>query len=151
MGGHDGPFTCLSFPGNRANIFAPYVRAMDAVVPRDHFRASLLLLLGEVPTHGYDLLAVLGPLGLGATDRGLVYRTLRAMEADGLVASAWDSSPVGPARRIYAVTPAGAEWAIVASHSLREVDRHMGAWLERYRSLARRGGPQAVPGVSEAS
>jgi PadR family transcriptional regulator, regulatory protein PadR len=124
---------------------------MESVVPRDHFRASLLLLLEEVPTHGYDLLALLGSLGLGSTDRGFVYRTLRAMEADGLVASAWDSSPAGPARRIYTVTPAGAEWAIVASVSLREVDRHMGVWLARYRSLSRRGGPQSLPGVPEAS
>ena len=124
---------------------------MESVVPRDHFRASLLLLLGEVPTHGYDLLALLGPLGLGTTDRGFVYRTLRAMEADGLVASAWDPSPAGPARRIYSVTGAGTVWAVGASASLREVDRHMATWLARYRSLSRRGGPQAFPGVFAAS
>ena len=150
MGGHDEPFTCLSFPGNQANIFAPYGRSMEAVVPRDHVRASLLLLLGEVPTHGYDLLALLGPLGLGTTDRVFVYRTLRAMEADGLVASAWDQSPAGPARRIYRVTPAGSEWAGVASAGLREVDRQMATWLARYRSLSRRGGAQALPGVAAA-
>ena len=151
MDGHDGPFTCLSFSGNPANIFAPYGRDMESVVPRAHFRASLLLLLGEVPTHGYALLALLGPLGLGASDRGFVYRTLRAMEGDGLVASAWDPSPAGPARRIYTVTPAGTEWAVEATAGLREIDRHMGAWLTRYRSLAHGGGPQSFPGVSAAS
>ena len=124
---------------------------MESVVPRDHFRASLLLLLGEVPTHGYDRLALLGPLGLGSTDRGFVDRTLRDMEADGLVASAWDPSPAGPARRIYRVTPAGMEWAGAASASLREVARLMAIWLARYRSLARRGDPQAFPGVPAAS
>jgi poly-beta-hydroxybutyrate-responsive repressor len=123
----------------------------STVVPRDHFRASLLLVLGEVPTHGYDLPALLAPLGLGDTDRGFVYRTLRAMDADGLVASAWDPSPAGPARRTYTVTPAGREWATAASASLREVDRHMAAWQARYRLLRRRGGPEAVPGVSAAS
>ena len=123
----------------------------SAVVPRDHFRASLLLVLGELPAHGYDVPALLAPLGLGATDRGFVYRTLRAMEADGLVASAWDPSPSGPARRTYTVTPAGKEWAAAATASLRETDRHMARWLARYRLLVRRGGPQAVADIPAAS
>ena len=123
----------------------------STVVPRDHFRASILLVLGEVPTHGYDLPGLLAPLGLGATDRGFVYRTLRAMEGDGLIASAWDPSPTGPARRTYAVTPAGTQWAAVASATLRDADRHMAHWLSRYGSMRRQGGPQAYPGVSAAS
>jgi PadR family transcriptional regulator PadR len=122
-----------------------------AAVPRDHFRASILLVLGEVPTHGYDLLVLLAPLGLGATDRGFVYRTLRAMESDGLVASAWDSSPAGPARRTYSVTPAGREWAVAASATLREADGHMAIWLSRYGALRRQGGPQAYRDVPAAS
>ena len=120
-------------------------------VPRDHFRASVLLVLGEVPTHGYDLPVLLAPLGLGATDRSFVYRTLRAMESEGLVASAWDSSPTGPARRTYTVTPAGRAWATTAAATLREADGHMATWLTRYRALRRQGGPQAYPGVSAAS
>lgn len=122
-----------------------------AVVPRDHFRASLLLVLEEVPAHGYDLPGLLLPLGLGATDRGFVYRTLRAMEAEGLVASAWDPSPSGPARRVYTVTPAGRDWAAAAASSLQDTDRHMARWLARYRLLVRRGGPEAVVEVSAAS
>jgi PadR family transcriptional regulator, regulatory protein PadR len=118
-----------------------------AVVPRDHFRASLLLVLEEVPAHGYDLPGLLRPLGLRATDRGFVYRTLRAMEADGLVASAWDPSPSGPARRTYTVTPAGRDWAAAAAAGLRDTDRHMARWLARYRLLVRRGGPEEVAGV----
>jgi PadR family transcriptional regulator, regulatory protein PadR len=123
----------------------------STAAPRDHFRASLLLVLGEVPSHGYDLPTLLGPLGLGGTDRAFVYRTLRAMEADGLVASAWDPSPSGPARRTYTVTPAGRQWAVVASATLREADGYMAAWLDRYRALRRQGGPQAYPGVPAAS
>lgn len=123
----------------------------SSAVPRDHFRASVLLVLDEVPTHGYDLPALLAPLGLGGTDRGFVYRTLRAMEAEGLVASAWDPSPNGPARRTYTVTASGREWAIAASATLREADGYMGTWLARYWALRRQGGPQAYPGVSAAS
>ena len=125
---------------------------MDSTaVPRDHLRASILLVLGEGRAHGYDLPVLLAPLGLGATDRGFVYRTLRAMEAEGLVASAWDSSPTGPDRRTYTVTPAGQECAATASSTLRDADRHMATWLDRYQALRRRGGPQAYPGVSAAS
>ncbi|HUR23805.1 MAG TPA: helix-turn-helix transcriptional regulator [Acidimicrobiales bacterium] len=123
----------------------------SAAAPRDHFRASLLLVLGEAPAHGYDLPVLLTPLGLGGTDRAFVYRTLRAMEADGLVASAWDPSPNGPARRTYTVTLAGREWAVIASATLREADGHMATWLDRYRALRSQGGPQSYPGVSAAS
>ena len=123
----------------------------SAVVPRDHFRASLLLVLAEVAAHGYDLPALLAPLGLGSTDRGFLYRTLRAMEAEGLVTSAWDASPSGPARRMYTVTPAGKDWAAAASTTVREADRHMARWLARYRLLVRSGGPQPLPEVSAAS
>jgi PadR family transcriptional regulator PadR len=123
----------------------------SAVVPRDHLRASLLLVLGEGPAHGYDLPALLAPLGLGATDRAFVYRTLRAMEAEGLVRSAWDASPAGPARRTYTVTPEGDDWAAGAGATLRETDRLMATWLARYRRLVRAGGPTAVPTVSAAS
>jgi PadR family transcriptional regulator PadR len=124
---------------------------MDAAVPRDHLRAALLLVLREGPAHGYDVPVLLEPLGLGETDRGFVYRTLRALEADGLVASEWDPSPAGPARRTYKVTTAGEEWAEAATTGLREGDRHMARWLTRYRALARGGGPESLPGIPAAS
>ena len=119
---------------------------MDSpAVPRDLFRASLLLVLGEVPAHGYDLPDLLVPLGLGATDRGFVYRTLRAMEGDGLVASAWDPSPSGPARRTYTVTAAGRQWAAAASAGLRQADRDMHRWLDRYRPSSPPAGRSRCP------
>lgn len=125
---------------------------MDAAVtPRDHFRASLLLLLREGPAHGYDLPGLLVPLGLGGTDRGFVYRTLRAMEADGLVASEWDQSPAGPARRVYSVTAAGTAWVAGAVGALREADRQMAGWLSRYERLVGDGGPHLLPEVPAAS
>jgi PadR family transcriptional regulator, regulatory protein PadR len=124
---------------------------MDAALPRDHFRASLLLVLRELPAHGYDVPALLEPLGLGHTDRGFLYRTLRAMETDGLVASVWDPSPAGPARRTYTVTTAGEEWAATVTAGLQEADHHLAQWLARYRALARRGGPRSLQGVPAAS
>lgn len=89
--------------------------------------------------HGYDVPALLGPLGLGAADRGSVYRMLRAMEAEGQVDSYWGSSPAGPSRRMYRVSPSGRDWAASASASLRIIDAVMVTWLERYRVVVRRG------------
>ena len=111
----------------------------STVFPRDHLRACILLVLAEGPTHGYDLPALLEPLGLGASDRGFVYRTLRTMDAEGLVLSGWDTSPVGPSRRTYRVTPQGARWAASASTGVREADQLMATWLARYRRAVRRG------------
>lgn len=124
---------------------------MDStILPRDHLRASLLLVLAEAPAHGYDAAGLLVPLGLGGADRATVYRTLRAMDSEGLVHSCWDSSPVGPSRRIYRVSPAGAQWAASASAGVHEVDRVMKTWLSRYRQVALQG-MQAIPDVPAAS
>ena len=38
-------------------------------------------------------------------DAGMVYRTLREMENDGLIISKWDTGGPGAARRVYEVTP----------------------------------------------
>ncbi len=132
-------------------MLAPYRHGMESTVfPRDHLRACILLVLAEAPAHGYDLPALLSPLGLGSSDRGFVYRTLRIMDAEGLVLSTWDTSPVGPSRRMYRVTPAGARWAKSASAGVREVDAIMSTWLNRYRRTVRRGleAPAEVPAAS---
>lgn len=111
----------------------------SSVLPRDHFRASLLLVLTEAPAHGYDVPALLAPLGLGAADRGSVYRALRAMDVEGLVSSSWDQSPAGPMRRIYRASPAGRRWAASASDCLRDADQVMAVWLARYGAAVRHG------------
>jgi DNA-binding PadR family transcriptional regulator len=50
-------------------------------------------------------------------DGGMVYRTLRNLEAGGRVRSHWDTSGAGPARRVYTLTESGIrhlrEWADV--------------------------------------
>ena len=79
-------------------------------LPRNYLRASLLLLIAETPAHGYDLLEQIAQLGLRNVDPGGLYRALRVMEQDGLVASWWEHSTAGPARRSYRLTDEGVEW-----------------------------------------
>lgn len=81
--------------------------------PRAYLRPSLLLLLGEAPSHGYDLLEQVRALGMRVAEPGGLYRALRAMDEEGLVRSWWEPSLSGPARRLYVITEDG-------RHALRE-------------------------------
>lgn len=82
---------------------------MGECEPRNFLRPCLLLLLQERTAHGYDLVERLRASFIDETDAGGVYRTLRALEREGLVRSSWCTSSAGPARRMYALTPQGAE------------------------------------------
>jgi PadR family transcriptional regulator, regulatory protein PadR len=106
-----------------------------AGLPRNYVRPCLLLALAEGPSHGYDLLVHVAELGLERTDAGGLYRTLRAMEHEGLVHSWWEHSDAGPARRTYQLTDEGRDWLHAWAGSLREVHRHLGVYLSRYEAL----------------
>lgn len=71
----------------------------------------ILLMVGEKATHGYEILGRLEEMGMGVNP-GSLYRTLRALEAQGLVESQW-SMAGGPARRLYRLTPQG--WGYLRS------------------------------------
>jgi PadR family transcriptional regulator, regulatory protein PadR len=103
-------------------------------LPRNYLRPCLMLLIAERPSHGYDLLERLEELGLGATDPGGLYRTLRAMEREGLVTSEWETSSAGPARRKYMLTDEGADWLYAWAGALRESRRLLTRFLERYET-----------------
>lgn len=115
---------------------------VEGGLPRNFIRPCLLLLLAERPSHGYDLLERLGSLGVHETDPGRLYRTLRAIEREGVVRSHWDTSGSGPARRTYELTGEGLEWLHAWAGALAESERIVGGYLERYeRSVGGR-----VPG-----
>jgi poly-beta-hydroxybutyrate-responsive repressor len=114
------------------------VRSIDEPqggLPRNYLRASLLLLIAESPAHGYDLLEQIKELGLSSVDPGGLYRALRVMEQDGLVASWWEHSSAGPARRSYRLTADGVEWLHAWAGALREGRRYLTAYLARYDSI----------------
>ena len=69
---------------------------------------TLLTLVKEQPSHGYNLLADLGKLGMDTFHPSVVYRTLREMEVLEWIQSDWDKSQTqGPPRRIYRLTSLG--------------------------------------------
>ena len=113
--------------------------------PRHFLRACVLLLLGEEPAHGYELLERLAEFGLGE-DSGTVYRLLRTLEHQGRVASSWQRSEQGPARRCYELCgPGFAEldaWVTALARSRDELTAFM------VRAAARPQGGGAHPGGS---
>lgn len=104
-------------------------------LPRSFLRSCLLLLIAEKPSYGYDLQEGLNALGMVNADPGGLYRTLRAMEHDGLVASVWDSSEVGPPRRVYSLTEDGMDWLHAWAGAHAETRRILGSFLERYADV----------------
>ena len=105
-------------------------------------RGFVLLMIGEQPSHGYDLLEGLGRLGFD-TDRGGLYRALRAMEQEGLVHSTVSASDLGPPRRTYELTKEGEEWLHDWAKELGEMQWIIRKCLRRYDSLLGDGQLQA--------
>lgn len=79
---------------------------------------ALLLLLAERPMHGYELIERVPELAREErrVDLGNLYRLLRSLEEEGVVASEWDESLPGPAKRVYRLTASGeallGQWAV---------------------------------------
>ncbi|MFZ5831800.1 MAG: PadR family transcriptional regulator [Planctomycetota bacterium] len=78
---------------------------------------AILTLLAGGPLHGYLLAAQMAErftIGDQKPDMSGVYRFLKSMEEKGLVASSWDLSHGGPARKCYEITADGrhclAQW-----------------------------------------
>ncbi|WP_299445801.1 PadR family transcriptional regulator [uncultured Phycicoccus sp.] len=66
----------------------------------------VLALLEGRERYGYDLVAELSDAGLVASE-GTVYPLLSRLRRDALVDTTWRASADGPARRYYALSPAG--------------------------------------------
>lgn len=107
--------------------------AIPGKAPKNFLVPYLLLLLRQWNAHGYELLQRLVAFGFAALDPGTVYRTLRQLEKDGLVCSAWDTGHEGPARRVYTITDAGVEflqaWAQSLDNYRKTLDRFFDLYL----------------------
>lgn len=104
-------------------------------LPKNFVRACLLLLIREAPSHGYDLLERMRTMGIGRVDPGGLYRALRAMEQEGLMRSAWQTSEIGPARRTYELTQEGEDWLHAWAATLRQAQGVLAGYLERYDQI----------------
>lgn len=98
---------------------------------------SLLLLLAEKPSHGYELIDKYAELGFkeSGSDPGAIYRTLSLLESEGFVKSKWETKEPGPARKIYSITPEGIEllssWAV----EIEKKKKTFEMFLNRFKKL----------------
>jgi len=104
-------------------------------LPKNFLRSCLLLLLREHPAYGYELLERLRTFGFDGSDPGSLYRTLRALEREDLVHSAWEKSATGPDRRIYELTRAGGEELHRQAKSLTLTGEVLGVFVSRYEEF----------------
>jgi PadR family transcriptional regulator PadR len=105
---------------------------------------AVLLLLAEGPSHGYQLAEALEDLlDEGRVDFGNLYRLLRALEEEGLVASTWSEGAPGPQKRVYRLTGDGIALLGAWAASLRSRSARITTLLERYASVEERIHPRA--------
>jgi DNA-binding PadR family transcriptional regulator len=101
----------------------------------------VLLLVAEGPTYGYKLIGELDELNVApeGIDPGMVYRTLRTMDADGLVTTEWGLGGDQP-RREYRLTDEGAcaleDWLEVMNERKRLIEY----FIERGSALTQEQG-----------
>ncbi len=105
---------------------------------RGSVQPRLLLQLARKPAHGYELMEALEDGDAGqAPDPGTLYRTLRALEEDGLVRSTWNTEGAGPARRVYELTDQGVEflhaWAVSIRGTRAQLDRFLAEYEQQFQ------------------
>lgn len=110
----------------------------DGGQPKKFLRPCTLLLLREAPAHGYELLERLGEFGFGR-DPGGLYRTVRSLEAEGLVRSTWETSANGHDRRTYRLTDEGDRWLHAWASTLQGSRRVLDRFLGRYETSLQNG------------
>ena len=91
-------------------------------------RPIVLAMLAKTPVHGYDLLRQLQENEMFAEappDASGVYKMLKAMTTEGLVAGDWDTKTSGPARRPFRITAKGrkclSRWADTLESYQRQI------------------------------
>jgi poly-beta-hydroxybutyrate-responsive repressor len=94
---------------------------------------ALLLLLRERPRHGFELLDALPALMPGErVDMGNLYRVLRSLEEEGIVASEWRQDLPGPTKRTYELTEGGRRLLDRWAEALREARNVIDDFITRY-------------------
>ena len=100
--------------------------------PRNWLVAVTLLVLREQKAYGYALIEQMGAYGLGKTNPGTLYRTLRQIEKEGLCESEWETSEGGSACRVYSITGAGSSFLDSWVESLGRCEWMMNAFFSIY-------------------
>jgi DNA-binding PadR family transcriptional regulator len=100
--------------------------------------AALLAIAEAGQISGYAIAARVQSLTLSGdsgVDHSGVYRSLRKMEASGMVASLWEAGDKGPARRLYTLTDSGRRCLDRWAMTLRSHSRAIEGFLREYGAV----------------
>ena len=94
----------------------------------------ILFLLRETAAHGYEIMERLGnlPFVEAVPDPSVVYRHLRNLEEDKKVTSKLEPGSGGPARKVYSLTPEGADYLQMWASKIRRRKASLEKFLEVY-------------------
>ncbi|MBI4864215.1 MAG: PadR family transcriptional regulator [Candidatus Riflebacteria bacterium] len=119
-------------------------------------QACVLLFLTRGPSHGYELFQNLAAFGFGKNLPGTatLYRNLRRMEKNALIASEWQAGKAGPGRRSYRLTSKGKtyleRWAEALAHDRALIERFLQEKDGRLATANSRGGKVSRERVGNA-
>ncbi len=100
--------------------------------PKNYLAAWLLVMLKRSHLHGYEIMKELRDEFGIVCDPGTLYRTLRQLEGNALIASHWDSHDQGPARRVYELTALGDDALERWNLALHEYRANLDAFFRVY-------------------
>jgi PadR family transcriptional regulator PadR len=86
--------------------------------------------------HGYEIMKELREEFGIVCDPPSVYRTLRQLDAGGLIRSHWDAHDPGPARRVYELTDPGERALAAWSEALGTYRASLEKFFTMYDSIA---------------
>lgn len=101
-----------------------------------YYRPTILILLKEHESHGYELISRMNELGFDQRLASSLYGVLRDMEDEGLITSSWDlSGSGGPPRRVYSLTADGDHYLGESVPALMRQRDALEATLDLYSEL----------------
>ena len=117
--------------------------------PRDMLIPYILLAVSLQRTYGYLIEEYLKELQVFSPDQSTLYRTLRQLEKDGFLLSAWEQGETGPRRRVYTLTDAGRAWLDAWSATLGAYRGMIDTFFTLYTSADARPATQQPDGEGE--
>lgn len=107
-----------------------------------YIQPSILMALKSKPSYGYELIQLIGQFGFveGQAPPGMIYRHLRDLEENGLVASEWETEGSGPAKRVYQLTGEGREVLGYWITYMKKQAERLLSFIERYENIKKSEG-----------
>lgn len=87
----------------------------------------ILQIIRREEIYGYEISQRLRACGFGDISDGTIYPLLMRLEKNGAITATYKSSPTGPRRKYYTITPAGRQ----------ELDRFLASWGELAAAVER--------------